>query len=109
MSRFTKGTKLAKKQRESDIEKKVTQYAKREKWVSFKWVSPSQRGVPDRLYFKEGKVKIVEFKAPGKKPTKGQNMIHKILGRCGFTVHVVDNVEQGVFLFTKSPTDECCL
>ena len=33
---------------------------------------PSQRGVPDRLYFKSGELVIVEFKAPGKKPTPYQ-------------------------------------
>ncbi len=108
MNRFTNGKKIAKKQRESDIEKKVTQYAKREKWLSYKWVSPSQRGVPDRLYFKGGKVKIVEFKAPGKVPTKGQAIIHKTLKRSGFNVDVIDNVEKGVKLFENAEKDEEC-
>ena len=53
---------------EAQIEKKVTQYAKRAGWLSYKWVSPSQRWVPDRLYFKDGEVKMVEFKAPGSFP-----------------------------------------
>ena len=51
--------------RESAIEKAVTAHAKKNGWISFKWVSPSQRGVPDRLYFKSGELVIVEFKAPG--------------------------------------------
>ena len=103
--RFIKGKKIARKQRESEMEKKVTQHAKKNKWLSYKWVSPSQRGVPDRLYFKDGKVKIIEFKAPGKSPTGGQRLIHISLERCGFPVHVVDNVEKGVELFEK---DEGC-
>ena len=50
---------------EAQIEKKVTEHAKRAGWLSYKWVSPSQRWVPDRLYFKNGQVKMIEFKTPG--------------------------------------------
>jgi|TARA_R100000656_G_scaffold49921_1_gene40165 hypothetical protein len=84
--------------RESYIEKKVTEYAKRQGWLSYKWVSPSQRFVPDRLYFKDGDLVIVEFKAPGKKPTKGQAILHKILTGAGFPVYVVDDIENGKLL-----------
>ena len=87
---------------ESKIEKKVTQYAKRAGWLSYKWVSPSQRWVPDRLYFKNGQVKMIEFKAPGQFPTKGQAIIHKMLRSEGCTVHVIDTVEKGVALFERS-------
>tara|TARA_R100000789_G_C2922404_1_gene126741 strand:+ start:134 stop:430 length:297 start_codon:yes stop_codon:yes gene_type:complete len=91
-----------KKLSEAQIEKKVTQYAKRAGWLSYKWVSPSQRWVPDRLYFKDGEVKMIEFKAPGKFPTRGQAIIHKMLRREGCTVHVIDTVEKGVALFERS-------
>ena len=86
---------------EAQIEKKVTQYAKRAGWLSYKWVSPSQRWVPARLYFKDGEVKMVEFKASGKFPTKGQAITHKMLRREGCTVHVIDTVEKGVALFER--------
>ena len=91
-----------KKTRESHIEKKVTEYAKRQKWLVYKWVSPSQKWVPDRLYFKNGKVKMIEFKAQGKFPTKGQALVHKMLRKAGFIVHVIDDVEKGVALFGRS-------
>jgi hypothetical protein len=84
--------------RESLIEKKVTEHAKRKGWLSYKWVSPSQRGVPDRLYFKNGQLIIVEFKAAGKKPTPYQIAIHKRIAAVGFTVHIIDNVEDGKLL-----------
>jgi hypothetical protein len=84
--------------RESYIEKKVTEAAKESGWLSFKWVSPSQRGVPDRLYFKAGKLVIVEFKAPGKQPTPYQAAIHRRLLGVGFKVHVIDSVAAGVKL-----------
>lgn len=81
--------------RESYIEKKVTQIAKANGWLSYKWVSPSQRGVPDRLYFKNGHLKIVEFKAPNKKPTPYQQAIHRRLEAVGWEVHIIDNIDEG--------------
>ena len=81
--------------RESYIETKVTDYAKAKGWLSYKWVSPSQRGVPDRLYFKKGKLLLVEFKAPKKKPTPYQQAIHRKLNKAGWTVHIIDSIEKG--------------
>ena len=81
--------------RESYIENRVTQLAKAKGWLSFKWVSPSQRGVPDRLYFKDGNIVMVEFKAPNKKPTPYQAAIHRKLKEAGFTVHIVDSISDG--------------
>ena len=87
---------------EAQIEKKVTEHAKKAGWLSYKWVSPSQRWVPDRLYFKNGQVKMIEVKAPGQFPTKGQAIIHKMLRSEGCTVHVIDTVEKGVALLERS-------
>jgi len=38
---------------------------------------------------------LVEFKAPGKHPTKLQNHIHKKLKDVGFEVHVIDDIDRG--------------
>ena len=81
--------------RESVVEKKVTDYAKANGWLSYKWVSPSQRGVPDRMYFKNGSLVIVEFKAPGKLPTPYQQAIHRKLKAVGFIVHIIDDIGKG--------------
>lgn len=81
--------------RESTIETKVTANAKTNGWLSYKWVSPSQRGVPDRMYFKNGSLVIVEFKAPGKLPTPYQQAIHRKLKAVGFIVHIIDDIEKG--------------
>ena len=99
---------LDKKNRESYIEKKVSDIARQNNWLSYKWVSPSQKWVPDRLFFKDWVLIIVEIKAPKKKPTKGQILVHKALENAGFNVHVIDSVSKGEKLFTKSPKDECC-
>ena len=92
--------------RESYIEKKVTSIAKQQKWLSYKWVSPSQKWVPDRLYFKDGVLIIVEFKAPKKKPTKGQQLIHDMLKQAGFTVHIINSIAQGEKLFIPKLKEE---
>jgi len=87
--------------RESTIEKKVSDFAKDQGWLSYKFTSPSNRGVPDRLYLKEGVCIFIEFKATGKKPSKLQD---KIIGRIrdqGFIVFVIDNVGNGKSIFIK--------
>jgi hypothetical protein len=81
--------------RESYIERKVTEAAKANGWLAYKWVSPSQRGVPDRLYFKDSQLVIVEFKAPNKKPTPYQEAIHRRLAAVGWHVHIIDNIDEG--------------
>lgn len=85
--------------RESHIERTVNAYARARGWLAFKWTSPSQRGVPDMIYFKDGECLMIEFKAPGKKATAYQHAIHKRLKEQSFHVFVVDNVDQGKLLF----------
>lgn len=81
--------------RESEIEKKVSEYAKAKGWLVYKFVSPSQRGVPDKIFIGGGEIFFIEFKAPGKKPTKLQDKIfNKIRGEL-FEVYIIDDVEQG--------------
>lgn len=87
--------------RESEIEKKVSEYAKAKGWLVYKFVSPAQRAVPDRVFIRGGDIYFVEFKAPGKKPTKLQDKIFsKIRGEL-FEVYIIDNVEQGKLLIDK--------
>ena len=86
--------------RESEIEKKVTAYAKQKGWLGYKFVSPSQRGVPDRLYMRQGRLIFIEFKAPGKKPTKLQQKIAANIEAEGFVVYIVDDIEAGKAIFT---------
>lgn len=53
----------------------------------------SERGVPDRLYFKDGHAFFVEFKAPNGRVSKYQSHIHRQLTQAGMSVYVVDNEE----------------
>lgn len=84
---------------ESYIEKKISEYAKRNGWLVFKFSSPAQKGVPDRIFLKDGVIKFVEFKAPGKRPTKLQTAIHERIEAQRFNVFVIDDLEKGKELF----------
>jgi hypothetical protein len=80
---------------ESDIEYRVVDIAKKHGWLSFKFVSPAQRGVPDRIFIKDGRIVFIEFKAPGKRPTALQDHIMRKMVDAGCEVHVCDSVEDG--------------
>lgn len=79
--------------RERDIEAKVVKWAKDNGWLTYKFVSPSQRGVPDRIFIKGGIVVFIEFKAPGKKPTQLQAQTIKKLQAQGMNVYVRSDVD----------------
>lgn len=81
--------------RESAIETKVCEIAKRNGWLTFKFVSPAHRGVPDRIFIREGRIVFIEFKAPGKQPTKLQAHTINKLREAGCEVWVCDSVESG--------------
>lgn len=80
------------------LEKEIEAYlAKRVKELggrSYKWVSPGNVGVPDRiLVMPGGKTIFVELKQPGKKPTAVQRVVMKQLQDLGATVHWTDSKE----------------
>jgi hypothetical protein len=86
--------------RERAIEAAVCRYAKSRGWQSIKLNGPGDRGQPDRLFFAAGgRVKFVEFKAPGKKPRRLQELFLRRLARCDFDCFVIDNVAEGKALF----------
>ena len=59
---------------------------------AYKFVSPGNAGVPDRLVlWPNGRVVFAEMKAPGKKPTKLQIAQHTKIKALGFEVHVIDS------------------
>ena len=87
--------------RESTIERKVSEYARSQGWLTYKFTSPSNRGVPDRIYLKEGDCFFIEFKAPNKQPTKLQKKVIKRIESQDFYVYVIDSVENGRALFVN--------
>lgn len=77
--------------RERDIEKYLADQVKRHGGRSYKWSSPSHRGVPDRLVIFPNYVIAVEVKALGEHPTKLQEHEHRTLRCLGMKVVVVDS------------------
>lgn len=88
-----------KKINESYIENKVCDYAKSKGWLHYKFTSPSNIGVPDRIFMRlDTGVSVcffIEFKAPGKKPTRLQSKVASLIMEQGFQVYVIDDVEVG--------------
>jgi hypothetical protein len=76
--------------RESAIEAKLVQGARRLGWRALKLVSPGTDGVPDRLLLgPEGRVIFVELKAEGGKLTQLQRYQIDRLRRLGHDVRVL--------------------
>lgn len=81
--------------RERDVERYLRDMIKREEGIAYKWVSPGNSGVPDRIVMLPGAPDIfVELKASGKKPTALQQVQHKRLRELGRYVIVIDSKEQ---------------
>lgn len=80
---------------EKAIEKAVCDYAKQQGCLVYKFTSPAQRHVPDRLLIANGRVFFIEFKRLKEKPTLAQALEHEKMRAKGAVVYVVDSVESG--------------
>lgn len=81
---------------ESDIEGAVCRHARDLGFYVRKFVSPNHRSVPDRLFISPaGDVFFIEFKAPGKTPTPGQEREIARLKDVHQAVYVVDCASTG--------------
>jgi hypothetical protein len=82
---------------EKSIEAAVTKYAKAQGCLCYKFVSPSNRGVPDRIIIgPTGKVLFLELKAPGRVPTPLQkHVIAQLVGK-GARAGWVDSLDGAV-------------
>lgn len=92
--------------RERDIEKYLRERVKAAGGRAYKFVSPGNAGVPDRLVlFPKGRAYFVELKAPGKKPTALQTAQGAKIKKLDFTVEVIDS-KQGVDDFVRKCAGE---
>jgi hypothetical protein len=55
--------------KEATIEKYLYDQCKARGYCCYKFVSPAQPGVPDRVVIGRGRVLFIELKRPGRKPT----------------------------------------
>ena len=78
---------------EKDIEQYLVKRLKENGGKAYKWVSPGNDGVPDRIVIFPRTIIFVELKAPRKKPTLLQLAWHKELAKLGYEVQVIDSKE----------------
>lgn len=77
---------------EKAIETYLRDSVKKAGGKAYKFVSPGNDGMPDRIaVFPGGRIVFVELKAPGKKPTPLQLLQHNRLRELGTRVCVVDS------------------
>lgn len=87
---------------EKKVEASHRDAVKEDGGLSYKFVSPARRAVPDRLDLRPippehrelvaRYVRFTECKRPGEKPTAAQLREHNLLRSLGFTVDVVDSL-----------------
>lgn len=76
---------------EKEVEKYLVQYAHKNDILTYKLVSPGNSGVPDRIFVnRDGTVRFVEVKAPGKKPRPLQQSVFAKLANHGQPVIIID-------------------
>lgn len=81
--------------REKDVERHLRDKVKAAGGRAYKFVSPGNDGVPDRIVvLPGGRVYFVELKAPGKKPSSQQELQIGRLLDLGCNVHVIDTKEK---------------
>lgn len=79
---------------EKNIENKLTSAVEKAGGIAPKFVSPSLRGMPDRLVLlPDGVFAFVELKAPGENPRPLQRARHRKLRSLGFKVYVIDSID----------------
>ena len=81
--------------REKIIEQKLVTAVKKHGGICPKFVSPGFDGMPDRLVLLPiGRFAFVEVKAPGEKPRPLQLSRYGMLQKLGYSVYVLDDVNQ---------------
>lgn len=76
---------------ESKIEQKIVTFCRQHAIYTRKFASPSNRGVPDRLFCKDGKVVFIEIKREGREPTDLQKRELDTLRRHGMNATWCDS------------------
>ena len=85
--------------KEKQIESKVVKKAKELGFLTYKFSSPSNRGVPDRIFISpHGEVFFIEFKSAKGKLSQLQKKIIKDIQLYNIQVFIVYGVEEGLIL-----------
>lgn len=93
--------------KEKQIESKVVKKAKELGFLTYKFSSPSNRGVPDRIFISpHGEVFFIEFKSAKGKLSQLQKKVIKDIEPYNVQVFIVYGVEEGLILLNVMKGDE---
>ena len=87
--------------RETKVEQHLRKIAIQNDFLCYKFKSPGQNGVPDRLLIGRGMMFFVETKAPGEKLRKLQECVCNRIRKHGAQVFVIDTIEKVDEFFDK--------
>ena len=82
------------------MESLMVDRAEKNGWLTKKLSFIGERGAPDRLFVKNGRVMFVELKRPGEleETSANQKRVIRQLLSAGAEVHVIDNLKDGYAL-----------
>lgn len=87
--------------KESALERKVVAYCRKNALLCYKFVSPGNRGVPDRLIVAKGKVLFLELKKKGKKPSPLQEHEMMLLRGQGVSATDADSFSEARWIIDR--------
>lgn len=79
---------------EKQIEDLLVKQIRKHNGLCYKWTSPGNIGVPDRIVILDGRLVFVELKAPGKKPRTAQRVAARRIRKSGGRVYCISTKEQ---------------
>ena len=78
---------------EKDLERKFVNAIKKIGGLTYKFVSPGNAGVPDRIVIYKGNVVFVELKRPGEEPRPLQKAVFDQMSDNGAYICIIDSEE----------------
>lgn len=78
---------------EKDLERKFVNAIKKIGGLTYKFVSPGNAGVPDRIVIYKGDVVFVELKRPGEEPRPLQKAVFDQMSANGAYIYIIDSEE----------------
>lgn len=79
---------------EKQIEQKLKEQIEALGGKAFKFISPGNSGVPDRIILLNGQCYFVELKRPGGKLRPLQESVHQQFEQLGFHVYVISSLKE---------------
>lgn len=86
---------------EKELEAKVVKYAKDHGILTYKFVSPNNRGVPDRIFLNRGRVMFIEFKSSTGQTSKLQDYEIQRITEAGHRTFVLSSFDESVTLLNR--------